>query len=77
MSKRYVSELELAALAKQFRLKAGKTKIGTAALLGVGRPSVQLAETDLEQSLFKLRKRIVEIYSPFRVTGPFYRLERK
>ena len=77
MSKQYVSELELAALAKQFRLKAGKTKIETAALVGVGRPSVQHAEEDMEQSLFKLRKRMVEIYSPFRVAGPFYRLEKK
>ena len=48
-------ESELGALAKSFRLKAGRTKDETAVELKVGRPSVQLAEENPEQSLTKLR----------------------
>lgn len=77
MSKqRLVEEGDLALLAKEFRLKAGRTKIQAAKELGVGRPSIQLAEENPEQSLFKLRKRMIEKYSPFKVRGPVYWLEQ-
>jgi hypothetical protein len=74
---RIVAETELAALAKEFRLKVGKTKIEAAAELGVGRPSVQLAEENPEQHLTKLRIRLIEKYSPYKVAGPVYVLKRK
>ncbi len=74
---RVVTESELAALARKFRLKAGKTKIEAAAEVGVGRPSVQLAEEYPEQSLAKLRIRLIEKYSPYKVVGPVYLLESK
>ena len=74
---RVVTDSELAVLAKKFRLKARKTKIEAAADLGVGRPSVQLAEENPEQSLAKLRIRLIEKYSPYKVVGPVYMLEPK
>lgn len=74
---RLVTEAELAALAKEFRIKSGKTKIEAAACLDVGRPSVQLAEENPEQSLTRLRIRMIEAFSAFKIRGPFYRLEKK
>lgn len=75
--KHLFSEPELAALAKQFREKAGRTKIEAAQELGVGRPAVQLAEEDPKQSLTGLRIRMIEKYSGFKVAGPIYQLKRK
>lgn len=75
--KTLVAESDLATLAKQFREKAGRTKIEAAGELGVGRPSVQLAEENPEQSLTSLRIRLIEKYSSYRVVGPLYRLEKK
>jgi DNA-binding XRE family transcriptional regulator len=75
--KQMYSETALAALAKAFRLKSGKTKAEAARELQVTRPTMQLAEENPEQSLTKLRIRIIETYSPYRVAGPAYWLERK
>ncbi len=78
MSKRdIVVESELAAMAKHFRIKSGMTKAEIARKLGVARPSVQLAEETPEQSLTKLRIRIIESCSPYRVTGPVYILQSR
>src|SRR5438094_304095 len=76
-AKKIVTESELGALAKQFREKAGRTKSEAAQELDVGRPSVQLAEENPEQSLTSLRIRLIETYSPYRVIGPVYLLKRK
>jgi len=75
--KKIIAESELAALAKQFRKKADRTKMEAAQDLDVGRPSVQLAEENPEQSLTALRIRLIEKYSSYRVVGPLYRLEKK
>jgi DNA-binding XRE family transcriptional regulator len=75
--KRMKVEADLARLAKEFRLKSGKTKIEAAAELGVRRSTVQLAEENPEQSLHRLRIRMIEKYSPFTVVGPVYVLKRK
>jgi len=78
MSKRrLIAERELAALAKQFRVKSGIKKAEIARKLGAARPSVQQAEENPEQSLTKLRIRIIEACSPYRVRGPAFWLERK
>ena len=78
MSKcRIVTERELAALAKQFRIKSGLTKAEISRKLRAGRSSVQLAEERPEQSLTKLRIRIIETCSPYRVSGPAFMLKRK
>lgn len=71
------SETELAGLAKRFRSKSGKTKIEAAEELNVARPTVQLAEGTPGQSLTKLRIRIIEKYSEYRVVGPVFILEKK
>lgn len=74
---RWHAEAELAGLAKQFREQSGRTKAALARELGVGRATIQLAEEYPEQSLSKLRSRIIEACSPFKVRGPVYLLERK
>lgn len=76
MSKhRLYSATELAALAKHIRVKSGKTKAEIARELGAARPSVQQAEENPEQSLTKLRVRIIEKCSSYKVRGPVYWLE--
>lgn len=75
--KKYFRESELAELAKECRLKSGKTKEAACEELQVNRSAVQLAEGNPEQSLTKLRIRLIEKYSPYKVTGPFYVLEKK
>lgn len=72
-----LQETELAALAKKFREKAGKSKVEAARELGVAPPTVFNAEEKPEMSLTKLRIRIIETYSPFKVTGPVFFLARK
>ncbi len=75
--KPFHTESELASFAKKFRLATGKSRAQAARELGVARPTVFQAEENPELSLFKLRKRIIERYSPFKVIGPVYLLERK
>ena len=77
MPKRLYREKELGAVAKEFRERAKKSKDQAAIQLGVKRSSVQLAEENPEQSLFKLRKRIIEKYSDCKVSGPFFVIEKK
>ncbi len=74
---KFLAESELATLAKQMRLKTGKRKVEVARELGVKPSSVQLAEENPEQSLAKLRIRMIEKYSPYRVMGPVYLLKKK
>lgn len=75
--KKFYSESELAGLAKEFRLKAGKSKETAAIELKVGRPSVQLAEENPEQSLTKLRVRMIEKYSDYKIVGPIFEMKKK
>ncbi len=75
--KQLFTETELASLAKEFREKAGRNRAQAARELEVARPSVIQAEDSPERPLLKLRKRIVEKYSPYKVVGPFYRLQKK
>ena len=75
--RRLIKEAELAALAKEYRIKSGLDKVEAAAALGVTRPTIQLAEENPEQSLTKLRCRMIEKFSPFKVAGPFFQLQRK
>jgi DNA-binding XRE family transcriptional regulator len=77
MPKKLFSERDLASLAKECRIKSGKTKIDAAKELNVGRTSIQLAEENPDESLTSLRIRIIERYSPHKVVGPLYRLEKK
>jgi len=78
MSKRrIVAERKLAALAKHFRIKSGMTKAEISWKLRAARPSVQQAEENPEQSLTKLRIRIIETCSSFKVIGPVFILSRR
>jgi hypothetical protein len=70
-------ESELAALAKKTRQTVGKRKVQVARELGVAAPSVFNAEERPDMGLHKLRIRIIETYSKYRVVGPVYYLERK
>src|SRR5262245_34343692 len=76
MPKNLYAESELAALAKQFRTKSGKSKADISRELQASRPAVQLAEENPEQSLTKLRIRIIEHCSPYRVSGPVFFLQK-
>jgi DNA-binding XRE family transcriptional regulator len=75
--KAYLQAEELGPLAKELRLKTGMKKAQVARELGVGRPSIQLAEEDPEQSLTALRIRLIERFSSYEVLGPVYLLRRK
>ena len=76
-SSELVPESDLAALAKKFRVAAGKSKSDVARELGVTVPSVFSAEEEPDKSFLKLRCRIIEACSNQRVSGPFYRLDKK
>ena len=72
-----LNEKELATLAKKFREAAGKNRAEAGRELATSRVSVHRAEENPEESLFKLRKRIIEKYSAFKVIGPVFYLEKK
>jgi len=71
------SEAELALLAKFFREKSGKKKAQLARALDVTRATMQDVEGRPEKNLTKLRCRIIEHCSAFRVAGPAYWLEKR
>jgi hypothetical protein len=73
----YVEERELAVLAKEFRLASGKTKVEVAKAMGIKPPSVHHAEESPDLSFTKLRRRMIEAYSEFKVSGPFFKLEKR
>jgi DNA-binding XRE family transcriptional regulator len=72
-----LSESDLMALAKKYRKATGKTRAAVARELGVARPTIVQAEENLEQSLTKLRIRIIETYSRQKVTGPWFNVIEK
>ena len=72
-----MSENSLAACAKDFREKAGKTRAQAARDMGVSQTSIFHAEESPEQGLMKLRVRMIEAYSKFKVRGPVFLLEGK
>lgn len=77
MLKEFLNETELAALAKKFRKAAGKKRAQAAREMEVSQTSIFHAEESPEQGLVKLRVRMIEMYSPFKVTGPVFFLSRK
>lgn len=72
-----VAETDLAAIAKQYRIAAGRTRVQAANELGVVRQSILYAEERPDKSFFKLRKRIIEKYSNYKVVGPVYWLQKE
>jgi hypothetical protein len=73
----YVTAKELATIAKRYRIAAGKSRAQAARELRVAQPAITYAEESPKKSLFKLRKRIIEKYSPHKVVGPAFWLEKK
>ena len=75
--KKHYKENDLASLAKQFRKKAGKKRAEAAREMSVSQTSIFNAEETPSQGLSKLRVRMIETYSEFKVVGPIYLLEPK
>ena len=76
-TKRLLKERELTALAKEYRIKSGLNKAEAASEFGVSRSTLHLAEENPEESLTKLRCRMIEKFSSFKVDGPLFQLQRK
>lgn len=76
-SKKPIPETQLAVLAKQFREATGKSKADVARELRVAAPTVFSAEERPEMSLTKLRVRMIEKYSAFKVVGPVFYLSKR
>lgn len=73
--KAIINEHDLCVIARQFRRKAGRTRAQAARDMKVSQTSIFHAEESPEQGLTKLRMRIIEKYSRFKVRGPVYLLE--
>jgi DNA-binding XRE family transcriptional regulator len=72
-----LTEKGLAAVAHRFREQAGKTRAQAARDMDVSQTSIFHAEESPELGLVKLRTRMIQKYSPFKVTGPVFYLTRK
>ncbi len=72
-----LNENDLAVLAKTFRRQAHTTRAQAARDMKVSQTSIFHAEESPEQGLIKLRIRMIERYSKFKVRGPVYLLEDK
>ena len=75
--KKTMNENDLALMAKIFRRQAHTTRAQAARDMKVSQTSIFNAEETPDQSLAKLRMRMIEKYSKFKVTGPVYLLEEK
>jgi transcriptional regulator with XRE-family HTH domain len=72
-----LTEKNLAQAAKRFRKLSGKTRAEVARDMGVRQVSVFQAEEKPQEALAKLRCRMIEAYSPYKVVGPVYLLQKK
>jgi DNA-binding XRE family transcriptional regulator len=72
-----VPEKDLCRLARRFRKQAGKTRAQAAREMDVAQTSIFQAEEKPEQGLLKLRMRMIERYSGFKVVGPVFLLRPK
>jgi DNA-binding XRE family transcriptional regulator len=72
-----MNENDLALMAKIFRRQAHTTRAQAARDMKVSQTSIFNAEESPEQGLIKLRMRMIEKYSKFKVRGPVYFLEDK
>lgn len=76
-SKQLLTEKDLAALARRWRKKVGKKRAQAARDMAVAQTSIFHAEESPQLPLHKLRVRMIEAYSPFKVVGPVFLLKRK
>jgi DNA-binding XRE family transcriptional regulator len=70
-------ESALAVLAKRVRTRAGISRAQAARDMKVAQASIFRAEETPAESLLKLRVRMIETYSPYRVKGPVFFLTKK
>ena len=75
--KEFLDEVGLASLARKYRIEAGKNRAEAARELDVARQAIIYAEDQPGKSFTKLRCRLIEAYSPYRVKGPVFYLENK
>lgn len=73
----FLTEKDLVALAKRYRKQSGKTRAEAARDLRVAQTSIFNAEETPKMSLRKMRMRMIEAYSQFKVVGPVFVLKRK
>jgi len=71
------TEDALAAAAKQMRTRAGRSRAQAARDMRVSQTSIFHAEESPQEGLMKLRIRMIQKYSPYKVVGPVYLLQRK
>lgn len=77
MPEKLLSAEDLAAYAREVRIRAGITQAEAARTLGVSRAALCNAENKPEKSFAALRKRIIEEYSDRTVIGPHYQIIKK
>lgn len=77
MPKESLTEKDLARIARRFREQAGKSRAQAAREMKVAQASIFRAEENPEESLLKLRIRMIEAYSRFKVVGPIFFLVKK
>jgi len=75
--KKVLREKDLIALAKKYRRQAGVRRAQAARDMGVSQPTIFHAEQSPKQALTKLRMRMIAAYSPWKVVGPVFLLERQ
>ena len=74
--KSWWAEDELAVLAKCFRKQAGKKRAEVAREMGVSQTSIFNAEESPGLSLLKLRMRMIEAYSPYKVESRIFLVKK-
>jgi DNA-binding XRE family transcriptional regulator len=74
--KQIFTESDLMSAAKRFRKQAKKTRAQAARDMEVSQTSIFHAEQSPNESLLKLRVRMIEAYSTFKVKGPIFLLEK-
>lgn len=74
--KSWWTEDDLASLAMRFRQQANKSRAQAAREMGVSQTSIFNAEESPNQSLLKLRMRMIEAYSPYKVVSRIYLLKK-
>jgi DNA-binding XRE family transcriptional regulator len=77
MPKELLKETDLARIAKRCREEAGKSRAQAAREMKVAQASIFRAEENPEESLLKLRMRMIEAFSDYKVRGPVFLLEPK
>lgn len=72
-----MQENDLAVHAKMFRRQASTTRAQAARDMKVSQTSIFNAEETFNRSLVKLRIRMIEAYSKFKIRGPVFLMEEK